>query len=668
MWHKASLFAKVLHNGLHSLPNVVKTGIWHWYMAVDYAMPCVKRLMRDTMRFFFMQKLLCVPCATKTRRAITPVVATLLLAGCGGGGEIDPVTQGTITQQSAVIDLTVPFGDDDFPLLAETPLGVDQQAQAEEEADTGLFGLPRINFNRQGPDDVAVASIGIGRDLSDVYGGAFNRDMWENSAVDEIIALLDRLPIATQSEVINNLTRAMVVGRAIPPPGANNKADVYFRQRMDWLRDRGLSFDMAEMVRQLPDDPKWENLQRFLTDHNLITRRDVEACRLAREWSEQSNDLYWFQVLGFCALRNGEVSQARFQLDVLEARGLTDALFFELMRSWLDGVPAQRVNDRDIKPTGINVALMDSASYAMRPNVRLSIPLALSQSLGGIGFTIPQTSYIQQGIAYRYGQDSLLAQLAAWRQIADDSPDANSAVPQLANMLEAGADPVTTATGRVVAWRSLWDMPNADDRLELALAALQGDIVHLGGDALTIWAPHLAASVASARNAGNRAQGIRFLAIAGIAPPGVAGGQVSQAWAGLQQAVMVDERVPLSMIRLIDGYDAIPLLQRAGVSVESLGGQDVFATRPVLAKTIENLPYPDALWLTQLVRADRPAEAVLMASALLDTTPLYRLTREDATRIVGALYDMGLADESRLFALEVIRAWGGWRASQNQDN
>ena len=300
--------------------------------------------------------------------------------------------------------------------------------------------------------------------------------------------------------------------------------------------------------------------------------------------------------------------------------------------------------------------------------MRLSIPLALSESLTGIGFIIPETSYLQHGIAHYYGHSPLAAQLADWRNIADDDIDVTAAVTQFTNMLSAAADPVTTATGRVMAWRGLLEVEDADERLELALIALTEDIATLGGDALAIWAPHLAASVPGARNAGNRARGIQFLALAGISPPGVAGGQISQAWTRLEDAVMVQEQVPLAMLRLMDGYDAIPLLQRAGVEVEPLAGQDVFATRPVLASGTENLPYPDALWLTQLVRADRPAEAVLMAAAVLDTTPLYRLTRDDATRIVGALYDMGLATESRLFALEVIRAWGSYRASQTIAN
>ncbi|MCG8625739.1 MAG: hypothetical protein MJE68_27540 [Proteobacteria bacterium] len=607
------------------------------------------------------------------------VSLVLLLAGCGGGGGGGLISGGifgggTTTvaspQSSAVVDLTTPFGGSVFAEEGETSIAgenatpgqlSDEVLLAERES---RLSSPLINFNRQAPEDVAVAAIGIGDDLNEVFGGAFNRRMWRNSDVDEIIALLDRMPSATHSPTINALAQVMVVAEAAPPLRANNKAETYFRKRIDWLRDRGLSSAMADMVRQLPDDPKWQGLLRFLIDHNLITRRDEEACALAQSLSEQTTDLYWFQVLGFCALRNGQATQAGFQLDILEARGLSDPLFFELMRSWIDGEEPGRVNRRDIKATGINIALMDSANYPIQPDMRLAMPLALSESLSAISYTNPETSYIQNGIGFHYRQSPLDRQLARWQEIVDVPGDAAGNVARLTNLLEARADPVTIAASRVMTWWGLLSVDNADMRLDLALMALDADIDVLGGEALAIWAPHLATSVPAARNAVNRARGIRLLAIAGIAPPGVAGGQVSQAWAGLEEAVMVEESVPLSMIRLMDGYDTIPLLQRAGVAVEPLIGQDVFATRPVLASATENLPYPDALWLTQLVQADRPAEAVLMASALLGTTPLYRLTREDATRIVGALYDMGLTDESRSFALEVIRAWGGFRASQ----
>jgi len=66
--------------------------------------------------------------------------------------------------------------------------------------------------------------------------------------------------------------------------------------------------------------------------------------------------------------------------------------------------------------------------------------------------------------------------------------------------------------------------------------------------------------------------------------------------------------------------------------------------------------------LAQHPVSKKPAETVMMIAAILGDMPLHQLDRDDAATLAGALYDAGLIRESRLFAIEIMRSWGGYRA------
>jgi hypothetical protein len=58
----------------------------------------------------------------------------------------------------------------------------------------------------------------------------------------------------------------------------------------------------------------------------------------------------------------------------------------------------------------------------------------------------------------------------------------------------------------------------------------------------------------------------------------------------------------------------------------------------------------------------------LMLAALMQDTPLHALSRDDAATLAGALYDAGLIEESRQFAVDIMRAWGAYRVQISDED
>ena len=524
---------------------------------------------------------------------------------------------------------------------------------------------PSVTLSTKDPNAVRLATIGVEADAIGVLG----RTMWQDSSVDDVMEIMSHLPERTASVTLDHLLRHVITSRAMPPQGGTQQAASYLAMRMNWMADRGLSDVMAVFARQLPQDQMWMEQGKFLIDHDLITRNDEAACRRAEEYRAIDEDAlraeYWSKIQVFCALRSGEDSLAGFQLDLLKDRGVDDAMFYSLIRARLDGSPPDTPGD--IKPTGLNIALMDLENILVTPDLHRQMPVTLSQSLSSISFVNADTAYLQYGMSFHHRHQPLTDQMVAWPFIPEANIPVALAITQFSDQGFGARDPINDASQRIMLWQSLLMLDDAEEKLNITLLAIQHDLDRIGGEALAVWAPHLSAALTdltptSAEAGAQYDHAALLLAIAGAnMPDEYIPSQRQTAWQELEAAIMAGA-VSQDMLESMDALDAAPLLARTGVSLTSLTEPDHFTRRPQLAGTGARLDYLDMVMLAQHPSRNKPAEVVVMIAAILGDTPLHQLDRDDAAALAGALYDAGLVTESRQFALEIMRGWGGYRA------
>ena len=570
--------------------------------------------------------------------------------------------------EAAALDITGALG-----APPETPSATTLDESADAEApQTAVPAVPeapllapRSRLVSQDPSVVRLATIGASMDIISDDKGVLGHTMWRNTTFDAAMRLFGHLPVRPSSRHIDRLVRHVMVSYAMPPEGALAAADTYLAARLEWLRARGLSDARAALVRQLPDDARWLDEAVFLIGHDLITRNDIDACALGERMAPLDDALdnnggddnggraeFWAKLRIFCNLRLGEEALAAFRFDLLAERGSDDALFLGLIRARLEGGAVSL--PQEIAPTALNLALMDLEQVPIAGALRAQMPLGLAQSLARLNYVNADAAYIQHGIGFYFRHQPLSEQSTIWRDIAGGAI-AGEGVPlatALTQFLDTNTDPLTEASQRIMFWHSLLGLASGAEKQRLAVLALAHDMERIGGGALAVWAPHLTPQ---------SALGGDLLAIAGMNLPSFHALTPQQsAWVALEDALMAGE-VSQAQLRLLEAQDAAPLLARIGVAVGDIAPEDAFSGRGVLAVAPQPLAYADMQILAGLDAALAPAESVLLVAAILGTTPLQHLSHQDAAVLAGVLYDAGLVVESRRFALEILRSWGGYR-------
>ena len=564
--------------------------------------------------------------------------------------------------EAAALDITGALG---APPQTETPTAeiIGESADAEVPQTAVPAALPaapllapQSRLVSQDPSVVRLATIGASMDIISDDSGVLGHTMWQNTTFDAAMRLFGHLPVRPSSRHIDRLVRHIMVSYAMPPEGALAAADTYLAARLEWLRARGLSDARAALVRQLPDDARWLDEAVFLIGHDLITRNDIDACALGERMAPLDNNdaraEFWAKLRIFCNLRLGEEALAAFRFDLLAERGSDDALFLGLIRARLEGGAVSL--PQEIAPTALNLALMDLEQVPIAGELRREMPLGLAQSLARLNYVDADAAYIQHGIGFYFRHQPLSEQSTIWRDIAGGAI-AGDGVPlatALTQFLDTNTDPLTEASQRIMFWHSLLGLASGAEKQRLAVLALAHDMERIGGGALAVWAPHLTPQ---------SALGGDLLAIAGMNLPSFHALTPQQsAWVALEDALLAGE-VSQAHLRLLEAQDAAPLLARIGVAVGDIAPEDAFSGRGVLAVAPQPLAYADMQILAGLDAALAPAESVLLVAAILGTTPLQHLSHQDAAVLAGVLYDAGLVVESRRFALEILRSWGGYR-------
>ena len=367
------------------------------------------------------------------------------------------------------------------PGTAPAPAGAVPPKSAEEPASSGAPGQARsggaIGVQSLGVVDVSSAGL-----LDDEDGG-LGADMWRGIDRTVVESLLPRLPVATASRAMQELTRRLLLTRARVPDGAAAAASL-LGLRVERLAAAGDTGSVNALMGLAPADLSDRNVSRAKVDGLLLSGDTAGACADFQTLVvEDPEETYWVKGLAFCRALVGAHEQASFAAVLLRDLGVQDPPFFTLLGvlSGDRGLALESLLD----PTPLHIAMTKTAqlplpvdaiagaspgilaAIARSPNADLDLRLAAAERAEAVG-ALDATLLAEIYRSVTFAPDELSDAVSALQQLS--APRANALLYQVAEIQEV---PTARAEALTLAWKIARERGGYGTAVRVNLSSLQ---------------------------------------------------------------------------------------------------------------------------------------------------------------------------------------------------
>ncbi len=192
---------------------------------------------------------------------------------------------------------------------------------------------------------ITDANVGL---LTEGSGG-FARDMWSGSERAVLEALLPKLPIATPSHAVNDLSRRLILTTAVIPSGTTSGASL-LEMRLQRLLDGGRYDDVIGLAGQIPAVNDSPRIAAIKAQAHLLIGQVTEACSLAQSVKDATENTIWLKIRTFCFAAAGENAAADLTAGLLRDQGLQDDAFNALVARITTGAEIDLLTDYQVQP------------------------------------------------------------------------------------------------------------------------------------------------------------------------------------------------------------------------------------------------------------------------------------------------------------------------------
>jgi len=565
----------------------------------------------------------------------------------------DPTSSSPPDSADAIVGAEDAVAPDSAAATAAVGTGVGSSLETQLGASNRSYGSAKIG--RRKISDVGLAAIGVGDDPGN--GDAFDNLIWRGTDARDAVFLLERAAGDSRSQTLTRLAYKVVARQSVPPSGANIVAADLVTARLGFLANGGRSGDLAVLAEQLPDAEKWQDWQRWLVEHHLMSRNDAAACTVVGRQITQTMDPFWHKANVICQAVQGNMGGARFAADILAANGVNDPVFYGLVNQVLNNAPPLDIDP--VKLDSLHIVLMDVANRPIPIEGLAVLPKQMAETVIKLKFLGPDARLVSTFDGLSRGLVTARQASKLWRNavVENDSPQLALA------RLDSGADALTTA----LAWKALAGA-QPDQRLALVAGAVRAEIVAGHGPVML---PLYAELVRESLTNETVAASMRFDDL-GVAPKMAMLLAISApddtaslaAFAGNSDALLAarllqslsDKTLAADDLAALDMWHLLPVLEAAGVVLD---GQNWLELTKIAAGTGRSAMTLSPVMLQAVLSAAadrRVAETILLANWLLRDVPLDRIVAADAASLIRALQDIGQGAAARALAQEIVAA------------
>ena len=531
--------------------------------------------------------------------------------------------------------------------------------QASNEIQSAPAVQPAARVGRRELSNIGLVSIGL--EDANVAGKQLNSLIWQGSEAQDILALMAQTPAYGPSAEMNKLLLSALLRQAVPPRGAAQMADEMVDARLSWLADAGQSDALAQLIRKLPGDEAWQTWQHWLVEYDLFTGQDEEACRQVELAVGSTLEPFWHQAQVVCQILSGDNLLAGFTADVVQASGLADPQFIQLVDLFLGRRDTVELDDTALTP--LHLVLMDAAHLDISQAQLSALPASLLQARVSLRYLQrdAQLSVGFQALALglsdldemagllrsQYESDQSIIQAASRIGAEDSSLNGlvrSNLYTQLSGALgsNAGTDDFDTLIAEALRFEAALGqaellMPLYAEMIEQRMAA--ESMAPLSDGLLADFAVWVAIANPDSQ----------LDSILAVTNP------IADEYRAL--LALSEDRWTVDSLNKAQGWDWLPLLSARGLSMPDVSVQTISTGLELLPSSENQQVHPVHLLALQQAVADKKiGEAVLLAAKALEGQRLEQIRSTDLGQILTALKDVGLEDSARRIAGEALRA------------
>ncbi|MFT6579783.1 MAG: hypothetical protein ACJAU6_000205 [Alphaproteobacteria bacterium] len=202
--------------------------------------------------------------------------------------------------------------------------------------------------------------------------GGLGVDMWAGTPRSFIERLIPLTPNRLASPTLRKLARRLLLSTAIVPPfavnhvadGARGAGSSLVAARVERLKSLGDIEGSMALIEAAPtrdDDPL---LLRYKAENLLVSDDRGGACAEAFRQQDRVEDTFWQQLVIYCQILQGNVSEAALGASLLAETSETEDTVFAAIVDSLFGAPSEAISSLR-HPTPLRLSMLRSANLPL---------------------------------------------------------------------------------------------------------------------------------------------------------------------------------------------------------------------------------------------------------------------------------------------------------------
>ena len=211
----------------------------------------------------------------------------------------------------------------------------------------------------------SIGSLGVETKLNTKYG----LNLWNKFTAKEAIINLNYLPNVVSSNILQSYLVDLYASLSLPPQGNSKDVIKFLEIKLLKISTSGYANYLNDIVKQLPNNSRWERWKKWYVEYNLMKKNDKESCKVVNEFLKTDISNFWKKAKIICLITEQKFDEAKFVHDVMLSQNLVDELFTELFQNLVHKTNNNQLKHVNLQAEPLHIVMLDILRYPINANL-----------------------------------------------------------------------------------------------------------------------------------------------------------------------------------------------------------------------------------------------------------------------------------------------------------